>query len=646
MSKDDLVRGKKRQRKKTPKTRSGCTTCKIRRVKCGEERPSCEKCTSTGRKCDGYSNSANSSSPQEPDADSGLVPHKRLPTGTRTAGQAIAPRTKSFILPRSPYEPTNHNPVLAMPVYTFRALPIPASMSRSFEYFLKRSSVDLAGPLCIEVWGHYILSAATLSPAIQHGIAALSGIHERHALPHSCGSRAATESWKHYYLAVKATNSLVTTSQNGRKYGEHAKEEILIACAIFITIEVLLGNFEAALRHLEGAFSLIQAYFTKSPAVTQDLRDGSVQSSPDASSNSLTTHLDSNLTDLIGFLTRLDLQMLSFLPASHSETKPTEPPTHGITQLCQPLPNATPESLNDIIKQSLSWIRHHAAAFKYNPPLPSELYDTQFSLLNSLQHWRTSYLNGLEVDSPLPRSGTTSPLSTVTTETANLLLAYHLTALKVQTALSACEGIFSTPDSMAAFEAILQYASIIVAQRNDSGSNTAAAQEGNFAQLVSFFSLEMSTIEALYYTAIKCRRPAMHRRAVDLLRIAGREGVWDGSIMARVATHVVSIEDAVFPSLSSVHSSSSSVLGNDVDQSYNDDVLLQPKITKEVQRNCHDFDVASDTFTDDGCLFMEKPLINEVTFTVDREASTVEVECGWYSQQSRSWRYDNAVLTW
>ncbi|TQS32088.1 hypothetical protein Golomagni_07605, partial [Golovinomyces magnicellulatus] len=45
---------KKRSRVSKPKVRTGCITCKIRRVKCDEVAPSCNRCTSTGRKCDGY----------------------------------------------------------------------------------------------------------------------------------------------------------------------------------------------------------------------------------------------------------------------------------------------------------------------------------------------------------------------------------------------------------------------------------------------------------------------------------------------------------------------------------------------------------------------------------------------------------------
>ncbi|KAJ3492653.1 hypothetical protein NLG97_g5246 [Lecanicillium saksenae] len=43
-----------RTRKWAPKTKTGCKTCRIRRVKCDEGRPACKKCISTGRTCDGY----------------------------------------------------------------------------------------------------------------------------------------------------------------------------------------------------------------------------------------------------------------------------------------------------------------------------------------------------------------------------------------------------------------------------------------------------------------------------------------------------------------------------------------------------------------------------------------------------------------
>ncbi|EPE31307.1 Zn2/Cys6 DNA-binding protein [Glarea lozoyensis ATCC 20868] len=36
------------------RTKSGCLTCRKRRIKCGEERPTCHNCTKSKRKCEGY----------------------------------------------------------------------------------------------------------------------------------------------------------------------------------------------------------------------------------------------------------------------------------------------------------------------------------------------------------------------------------------------------------------------------------------------------------------------------------------------------------------------------------------------------------------------------------------------------------------
>ncbi|OAP64202.1 hypothetical protein AYL99_00174 [Fonsecaea erecta] len=36
------------------KSHDGCITCKIRKLKCDEQRPACKRCQTTGRKCDGY----------------------------------------------------------------------------------------------------------------------------------------------------------------------------------------------------------------------------------------------------------------------------------------------------------------------------------------------------------------------------------------------------------------------------------------------------------------------------------------------------------------------------------------------------------------------------------------------------------------
>ncbi|KAH7186188.1 uncharacterized protein B0J16DRAFT_363187 [Fusarium flagelliforme] len=46
--------GNGKERKGNPKSRSGCGTCKIRKVKCDEAKPICTRCATGGFDCDGY----------------------------------------------------------------------------------------------------------------------------------------------------------------------------------------------------------------------------------------------------------------------------------------------------------------------------------------------------------------------------------------------------------------------------------------------------------------------------------------------------------------------------------------------------------------------------------------------------------------
>lgn len=49
----------KRGRLGARKSNNGCITCKIRKVKCDERHPACQRCLTTGRKCDGYIRNGN-----------------------------------------------------------------------------------------------------------------------------------------------------------------------------------------------------------------------------------------------------------------------------------------------------------------------------------------------------------------------------------------------------------------------------------------------------------------------------------------------------------------------------------------------------------------------------------------------------------
>ncbi|KAK1985960.1 LOW QUALITY PROTEIN: C6 zinc finger protein [Colletotrichum cereale] len=114
------------------KVKTGCITCKIRRVKCDEARPACSRCTGTGRRCDGY---------------------VRPPAGAYAWAQ----------LPRVRLSPTQS---------------APDAETRAVTFFGRNVAPHLAGPLDSYFWTHLVPQMSYQEPAANHAALAISSLYE------------------------------------------------------------------------------------------------------------------------------------------------------------------------------------------------------------------------------------------------------------------------------------------------------------------------------------------------------------------------------------------------------------------------------------------------------------------------------------
>ncbi|KAF1958556.1 hypothetical protein CC80DRAFT_14520 [Byssothecium circinans] len=616
MDKNDYVRGRKRQRRRAPKTRSGCITCKIRRVKCDEAKPYCVKCTSTGRNCDGYIQDvdnrvaalAKCTSPHHPpdacalslfnDRERETLFAAAIPPLPDKCSPSYEPSNDLFTSPFMPLGfPTNHLP------------------GRAFHYFIHRSSVDLTGPLQSQVWQEHVLGVCSKSIAVQHAVVALSGFHERYSFPENPSSEE--HCWRQYYLAVRTSKGLVEKAAADKNAKGRIPDEILISCAIFVTIEILLGNTEEAIRHLESGLSLVESYVGKSRG-----------------------RLDPNTVDLIGFFARLDLQVLSFSPKRHQMS--LHPGLYGSRNSLQSrfmslqsLPNAPSASLYRLIRRILYWIRHYAAPLKYSSSASADLEHTQTELIAALEAWKTTFLDGKEEDLSWITPACIGPNPV----TSHLLLTYHLTSLKLKTALSASELIFCEPEPLSSFGAILSYTFVILHQRNKK-LYPVYLPTGQ-TQSEYFFSLESSIVEALYYTSIKCRHPVLRRCAVGLLRCAGREGVWDGTIMALVSDHVIKLEEEEQGDQNTTPLAALQLYKKGNKAMYCTIWRLAAELNRKLV-----LDEDVEELRGYRKEVVEERLVCSVGVDVQRERKSVEVEFGWYSEGygNEGWRYESKML--
>ncbi|KAL3482765.1 hypothetical protein BJX62DRAFT_100761 [Aspergillus germanicus] len=187
----------RRPRASKPKVRTGCITCKIRRVKCDEGKPSCSRCLSTGRKCDGYA-------PPEPGP------------GAPLALRPVAPSAS-------------------------------AAESRALDFFFHTTSPQLAGFLDADFWKRSVLQLSLAEPAIRQGLAALGSLHEYDGEQTSdCG------------VAEQLYNQAIRSTVQKATAGDLSVPIVVMASIIFTCFEFLRNNATAAATHIASGIDILR----------------------------------------------------------------------------------------------------------------------------------------------------------------------------------------------------------------------------------------------------------------------------------------------------------------------------------------------------------------------------------------------------
>lgn len=136
----------------SPKCKTGCLTCRTRRVKCGEEKPECLRCTKLGRKCDWYD-------PDRPEMSStGLA--RRASAGSSPTASSIASPTASIIATSSAIIEKDEKE------------------TRSLNFFINNTAPELAGDFKSRFWNSLVLQRCHSDPPIRHAVIALGAFHE------------------------------------------------------------------------------------------------------------------------------------------------------------------------------------------------------------------------------------------------------------------------------------------------------------------------------------------------------------------------------------------------------------------------------------------------------------------------------------
>ncbi|KAH7142616.1 hypothetical protein B0J13DRAFT_555869 [Dactylonectria estremocensis] len=443
----------KRTRESTSKVRTGCSTCKTRRVKCDEAKPICRRCAVKGRKCE--------------------------------YNIARAPPPRNVITVYLP--PTRSQPVFFV-------------NDRGLDFFHQNLAAKLDGQFDSKFWSKLVLQLSHSEPSIRHAVSAISVIYQdvELSLRHPAGYvNANPEAQQEWNTAVKSLSARIQTYPNSDLVP-------LVCCLLFICIEFLRGNVESSMLHVQSGFNILAALRCNS--------DAALGLGSNLSSNDLKA-IEDHIVPMFLRLNVLCSLAGRITPPMYAPTTKEDSPQEDLTDSRRRLFEISDTCIRFIGEASLK-----AAMFQIDI---DDLVE-QVKLQTRLDAWCD------QLDELLERMKAAG--NPAKRDALNLLLV-HYKVIYIWMRVCTTAGEMATDSYHTDFDELVYYAEQIAKP----GVGMATPQP---------LSFDMQILGPLYYTALKCRHPAIRRRALEMLQLAPRrEGLWNGHYAYVTAKRVIELEE-------------------------------------------------------------------------------------------------------
>ncbi|ERF72554.1 hypothetical protein EPUS_02836 [Endocarpon pusillum Z07020] len=368
----------------------------------------------------------------------------------------------------------------------------------------------------LSIWHKLLPQLSTAIPSVNAAAAAFGALYEAIVLTGGSSSISKRRAALQYGNAIRHVQQDVAHQLYG-------PVPLLLACALLGFAELLRCRQYNALMHLQGALRLLRSreeVLTKAKVL--DAADPNRSNALEATT---ATPLEDNLS--LMFMT-LDIQKASYALG--------QPPELSVSHLqCQPHVSSSIRNVNEAATQLVRLIHScyhftaHASQFKYlsRAAIPSDLLLEQGRHIANLSLW----LDSLNQDFLLNQPDSSHKLLPEDYCHALVLRTQCLsTLIYLSTVLSAHECSYDLHRPR--FQSIVQDAAVVLAQ----GSGTPSA--------LRQFRPSPGIVQPLFFTATKYRHGDWRRQAIDLLRRSGREGPFDGKLLAAIASRTITIEES------------------------------------------------------------------------------------------------------
>ncbi|MCJ1307325.1 hypothetical protein MMC25_000971 [Agyrium rufum] len=210
------------------KVKTGCATCRIRKVKCDEKKPFCQKCVDTGRACDGYESTF------------------RFITG-QPNNNVYASEIKTDVR-LQPIRPTSN-------------VIDPHDIDLLNHYFSTKTLFDVKLG-CYEE-ARQVLQASLTDPPVRHAVLSLRALREDLETFGDGPASVAQQTPSCQYGLQQYCTALGGLASRLSSVGSNGLKSALLCCQIFISIEQVRKNYAAMAQHIIRGLRIMHEYRTR-----------------------------------------------------------------------------------------------------------------------------------------------------------------------------------------------------------------------------------------------------------------------------------------------------------------------------------------------------------------------------------------------
>ncbi|KAK7754553.1 hypothetical protein SLS62_003574 [Diatrype stigma] len=375
---------------------------------------------------------------------------------------------------------------------------------RALHFFSEMAGPYLAGPLDPYFWTRLAMQFSQFEPAVRHSLISISALYEQLQYGNSTNTGSGSEQPRalltdnnfalcHYNAAIRELKAL------------NNEPLVLLVCILFVCIEFLQGNREAAIEHCRHGIVIYKNVEDAFPWTREYLGP---------------------------IFRRLNMVPLFFgvLPGTFPR----------VTELGDSFPAFASRTdaqfyLDDVMNRTIHLVRHGdmyslGGRDPERDPVAPEFLEEQIRINCALDDWQLRFQE-LESKSPTP------PPDQVK-EQCSLVVRYNIARIWVNTTFKGDEMVFD--EHIDAFKLMVDEADKLGSVVGSPSASAAQAPPPRFI-------FEMGFTPMFYFVVLKCRDLATRIRALALVKTLGvaRENMWDTSGMWVTGRRVIELEHGI-----------------------------------------------------------------------------------------------------